>query len=281
MNKKIVKAMVGKDVKQLLKSKRTWMPMLIVTLMLCIIVPIAISYSGTYAESALFKSSNDIEQVAEKMAVMLKNTDMQKTLHDLDSTGKKFVFFFLSYLMVSVFLMVTVINSMVTSTSSFVGEKERGTLETLLYSPITIREMFVSKVLASFLPSILLTYSAYLVSVVAVNSITYPVYHMVFMLNGMWLILMFWLVPLLVLFNILLNVLISAKMKTFQEAQQLGGLLVLPFVGLMITQSTGLFLISPWMLFLAGAVFLILNAGLLMLVIKLNKRNALFESQVH
>lgn len=267
--------------KSLWLSKKAWMPMVIVSLLLCIMLPTAISYVGTYTSNFSMGEANDVQKVVDAISDKLPDGEFKEKITEFKELGKQFTLFFLSYMMVSVFLMVTVINSMVTSTSSFVGEKERGTLETLLFSPITVKELFLGKVLASFIPSIVLTYGAYIICLIIVNIITYPIFQTILMVNSMWIILMFWLIPALVLFNILLNVLISAKMKTFQEAQQLGGLLVLPFVGLIVSQMTGLFLISPTILFVFGIVLFVLNILLLFIVTKTNQRNSLFENQIH
>ena len=45
------------------------------------------------------------------------------------------------------FLIVPIMASSVMAASSFVGEKEKHTLETLLYSPLSLRQLFQSKVL--------------------------------------------------------------------------------------------------------------------------------------
>ena len=45
------------------------------------------------------------------------------------------------------FLFVPIMASSVMAASSFVGEKEKHTLETLLYSPLSLRQLFQSKVL--------------------------------------------------------------------------------------------------------------------------------------
>ncbi|MER8124636.1 hypothetical protein ABS198_20365, partial [Acinetobacter baumannii] len=85
-----------------------------------------------------------------------------------------------------------------------------------------------------------------------------------------------WLVPALVLFSILLNVLISARVKTFQEAQQFGGLLVLPVIGLLVSQSTGLVFLSPLILFAAGGVLAVLDVLLFFFIIRRSSRDQLF-----
>jgi len=55
------------------------------------------------------------------------------------------------------FLMIPIIATTTMATSSFIGEKEKRTLETLLYSPLSLSQIFSSKVLASFFLSMAVT----------------------------------------------------------------------------------------------------------------------------
>jgi hypothetical protein len=52
---------------------------------------------------------------------------------------------------------------------------------------------------------------------------------------------------------------VSAKSETFQEAQQVSGLLVLPVILVLIGQMTGVLLISHIVMFISGGVLLILD----------------------
>lgn len=262
MNKN-VRSIAKKDIKLLLKSKKSWVTMIAVSILLCILLPAGIGFSGNYLQNI------DVSKI-----------ESQKWVEMIEG-NKKFTVNFLNYLMVSVFMMVAIIHSMVTATSSFVSEKERGTMETLLFSPITVKELIIGKTVASFVPALVLNYVSYLLSVVVVNLITYGAFGTIFMFNIIWFVLMLWMIPALLLFNILLNVLISAKVKSYQEAQQLGGLLVLPFVGLIISQTTGLILLNPIILWISGAVLLLLDLLILRIITKTSERNSLFETQIH
>ena len=98
--------------------------------------------------------------------------------------------------------------------------------------------------------------------------------------NLNWIILVVWVVPACSLMVILLNVLISAKVRGFQEAYQLGGLIVLPLIALVAGQASGMLLIGPWMLVMIGAVLLLISVVLLRLVTSWNSRQQLAESQI-
>lgn len=280
MNKNTILTIAMKDIKSAFSSKKIWVPMIIVALMICIVVPAFVSYFGIHFDLA-GSSGKDIEKPINAFIKDFPNDEMRNTLVALPTFGYKFVYFFLTFMMIPFFLMVAIINSMVTSANSFVGEKERNTLETLLFAPISIKDMFLGKVLASLIPTLGITFAAFILTFIIVNVITYPYFKVILFLNSTWMMLMFWVIPLLVMFNIILNILISAKVKSFQEAQQFGGLLVLPIVGIVISQASGLFFLSPFMLFLIGAGLLGANLILIKLVTKYNNRNTLFQSQIH
>ncbi|MEH7246390.1 ABC transporter permease subunit [Neobacillus niacini] len=280
MNKSTVITIARKDMKATFSSKKVWVPMIMVALLLCIVVPAGIAYFGIHFDF-IGTSSKDIEKTINAFIQDFPSVEMRNTLVALPTLGYKFVYFFLTFMMIPFFLMVAIINSMVTSSNSFVGEKERNTLETLLFAPISITDLFLGKVLASLIPTLGISFGAFIVSIILVNVITYPYFEFFLYFNSTWMILMFWVIPLLVLFNIIFNVFISAKVKTFQEAQQFGGLLVLPIVGIIISQASGLFFLSPFILFLIGTGLLIANLFLIKLVTKFNNRNTLFQSQIH
>ncbi|OLS41862.1 ABC transporter permease subunit [Bacillus sp. MRMR6] len=280
VNKATILTIARKDMKATFSSKKIWVPMMIVAIILCVIVPSGFAYFGLHFD-LIGKSGEDIEKPINAFIEKFPVDEMKNTLAALPTMGYKFTYFFLNFMMIPFFLMVAIINSMVTSSNSFVGEKERNTLETLLFAPISIRDLFIGKVLASLVPTLAISFIAFLINLIIVNIITYPYFGEILFINSTWLTLMFWVIPTLVLFNIILNVLISAKVKSFQEAQQFGGILVLPIVGIVISQASGLFFLSPIILFIIGLVLLIANVFLLKLVAKFNQRNTLFQSQIH
>lgn len=280
LNKSTVFTIANKDLKATFSSKKVWVPMIIVAVILCIIIPAGMAYAGLHFDM-VGESSKDIEKTINSFIRSFPNEEMKNTLTGLPTLGYKFVYFFLTFMLIPFFLLVAIINSTVTASNSFVGEKERNTLETLLFAPISIKDLFLGKVLASLIPTLAITFTAYIINLIVVNMITYPYFGEVLFINSTWLILMFWVIPALVLFTIILSVFISAKVKSFQEAQQFGGILVLPIIGIVISQASGLFFLSPLILFLFGTGLLIANGILLKIITKYNQRNALFTSQIH
>ncbi|PLR96748.1 ABC transporter permease subunit [Bacillus sp. T33-2] len=280
MNKALVKAIAEKDIRAAFVSTKVWVPMMILSFVLCIIFPTAITYIGLHTE-LISSSAQDIEKPINSFIKSFPNDEMRDTLVALPTLGAKFTYFFLNFMLIPFFLMAAIVNSLVTSSNSFAGEKERNTLETLLFAPISIIDLFLGKVLASLIPSLLITFGTYIINIAVVNLIAFPFFGEILFVNATWLLLMFWVMPALVLFNIVLNVFVSANVKSFQEAQQFGGIMILPVVGIIISQASGLFFLSPLILFLVGTGLLIGNIFLLKIITKFNQRNALFESQIH
>ncbi|WP_059173669.1 ABC transporter permease subunit [Bacillus sp. FJAT-27445] len=280
MNKAIVMAIAKKDLKAAFTSKKVWVPMSILAVMLCVLLPTAFAALGLHT-NLLAADAKDIEKPINAFIEKFPDGEMGEKLASLPDLGSKFVYFFMSFMMIPFFLLVAIINSSVTASNSFAGEKERKTLETLLFAPISIKDLFIGKVIASLVPALGITFAAYFIDIVVINVITYPYFGELLFVKSVWLLLIFWVTPALVLFNIALNVLISAKVKTFQEAQQLGGLMVLPIILILVSQATGLFFVSPLVLVLIGAFLLAANVVLLKGIMKFNQRNALFESQIH
>ena len=279
MNKQLIMAMVHKEIKILFSSKKVWIPMLIVPLLLCVLLPAGIAYVGIHT-SYLSHLDQDVKMMATNFVQKFPDGELKETFLSFKKPNLQLTFLYLNFMIMPFFLMSSIINSSVVAANSFAGEKERKTLETLLFSPISVKELFVSKLLASFLPSFAITYLAFFLCVGLVNAIAYPSLHVWTFINMNWLWIMGWFVPILLVFNILLNIFVSAKVKTFQEAQQFGGIMILPVVGLVVSQSTGLFFVGNMTLFIAGIVLLVLNLLLLKIMMKYNQRHALFESQI-
>lgn len=176
------------------------------------------------------------------------------------------------YLMVNVvcpmfFLMIPLMASTTTAAASFVGEKERGTIETLLLTPLPVRSLFKAKVAGCTLVSAVITAISFLAFCVVVGGGNLYL-GMPFFLNWSWLALILVLSPAVTVFGVIFMVLVSGRSSSYIESMQLSGYVVLPLVLLMIGQFTGLFQLNAWILFLAGLAILVLDIVLLMVSVR-------------
>lgn len=161
------------------------------------------------------------------------------------------------------FLIIPIMTASVMAASSFVGEKEKQTLETLFYSPLSIRAIFQAKVYASFFVAILITYLSFVLTVIVVQVEVYIFEGILLPMSLNWLWVMLLIVPSITIISIVLIVRGSAKSTTIEEAQQKAAFLILPLVLLLVGQFTGILVFGGWLIVGIG-VFLLL-IGLLLL----------------
>jgi hypothetical protein len=90
--------------------------------------------------------------------------------------------------------------------------------------------------------------------VVIANAVGWSVMHRLFLPTRLWLVMMAWVAPAVAALGMGVMVRVSARARTTQEANQLGGAVVLPLIFVVVGQSTGLLLVTLPIVFAAGAV---------------------------
>ncbi|WP_158587419.1 ABC transporter permease subunit [Neobacillus notoginsengisoli] len=191
MNKSIIMAIAWKDLKATFSSKKVWVPMVIIAVLICTVLPSVFAVLGLHT-NMLAGEAQDIEKPIQAFIEKFPDEEMGEKLASLPDLGTKFVYFFMSFMMIPFFLIVVIINSLVTASNSFVGEKERKTLETLLFAPISITDLFIGKVLASLIPALGITIAVYLLDLIVINIIAYPYFGELLFVKSVWLLLIFW-----------------------------------------------------------------------------------------
>lgn len=159
----------------------------------------------------------------------------------------------------SYFLMIPIMCSGVIGASSFVGEKEHKTLESLLYTPISMEQLLRAKILGVFVPSYMVTLISFIVFGIIFNVGGFIYFGELIFPDVTWLIIILWISPAINLLSLIFTVMVSAKSETFQEAQQVSGLLVIPLILILVVQMTGVLLLSKVVMFIGGAVLFILD----------------------
>ena len=158
------------------------------------------------------------------------------------------------YFFAPFFLLIPVMTASITASSSLVGEKERRTIEGLLYTPLTNRELVLAKVLGSVLPSVLLTWIAFMIYTVIVGVLGAPMMGGLFFPTWTWAVLIALLVPLVGFLATSLIVAVSGRSTTMQGAQGTAMFVVFPILALVIGQATGLMLFNVSVALIAAAV---------------------------
>jgi ABC-2 type transport system permease protein len=126
---------------------------------------------------------------------------------------------------------VAIIPASLISANALVGEREQNTLEPLLCTPLTDRELLVGKVLSSFIPSIALLVGSILVTEIATIIILSYVGAEVVLFPGLpSLFLLLVAGPILIIAIVSTMILISGRVKRVYEAYQTSGATVLIFM---------------------------------------------------
>jgi ABC-2 type transport system permease protein len=244
MNARAIFAIARKDLKVVSQNKNIITPIIIITVVFFIILPLGIGLGFTFFPELANKLTTT-EAYLVKMPASMQQEFARYT------TVQKFIVFALEYLLLPFFLILPLMVASMIAADSFAGEKERKTLEALLYTPTTDRELLIGKMLSGWLAAIVVALGGFVIYAITVNAATWTQMQRIFFPNALWLVMIIWVVPALSGLGVAIMVVVSARAQGFQDANQMAGLVVLPIVALFYAQ-------------MAGAIFL--NIGIMLLI---------------
>jgi ABC-2 type transport system permease protein len=270
MDYRRVKTVCIKDLKELRKSRQAMLTTAFVPIVFIILLPAITILSASYLPDGEISEATSLQK-------FIKNFPDEKFPDGLDEK-QKYIYAMLVHLMAPFFLVIPVMVASVVAANSFAGEKERKTLEGLLYTPITDKELITSKILVAFAAAISVSWMCFFIYSVLVNVYSMQTMGRMIFPTTTWLLLMFWLVPTLGFFALSLIVWVSEKASSVWEAQQVSSLLVLPLIGLMVAQTTGLMFMDEWIVVLAGLIAALLDVASVNWIAKNMSREKLITS---
>ena len=236
-------AVMKKDIRGITSNKRVFTMLLVVPLVLSIVVPSIIILTAAFAPDA----ASDFQVLLDMLPA-----------DDGGSVQQMIFALVLNNIMPAFFLMIPIMASSVMAASSFVGEKEKHTLETLLYSPLSLRQLFQSKILAGLSVGMMVSYSSFAAMLLVVEMEVFFLTGNLLLPAASWLAIMLLIAPAISLVAIAVTVRSSAKAQTIEEAQQRAVFLIFPILALLIGQFTGIILISAGLLWGVGIVLAVL-----------------------
>ena len=279
MNKQALWAIATKDMRAIRNSIQVWLPMLILPIIMCAVLPSGLILGVRYYGVEGMGNLGDLKSLG-KMLENLPTGSLGRALAALNSPEQQVLYLLVNYFFVPLFLLIPLMLSSTITANSFASEKERKTLESLLFSPIDIPTLFAGKVLSAFIPAMAISLLCFLIYGIVVNTLAYPLFAKLIFPTTNWIVLMLWTIPSIALFAVFVNVIVSARVKGFQEAYQMGGLVVLPILALILSQAIGALVVDAWLLWWGGLVILAVDIALLRFIRRHFHRDQLFESQV-
>ncbi len=237
-----IRAVMWKDLTAVRRSKAVVLPMLLVPLLLFVFLPAGVGFAAravTHVNVDAFLS-----RLPGDVAAPIRQLPAREQLVVLVN----------GYLLAPLFLIVPLMVSVVLAADSFAGEKERKTIEVLLHLPISDRDLFLAKLLGSFVPAVIVSWVGFLCFALVTNTIAWPVMHRIFIPTRLWGVMILWVAPAVAALGLGIMVRVSARARTSQEANQLGGAVILPLIFIALGQATGLLLVALPVALTVGAV---------------------------
>ncbi|UNX54703.1 ABC transporter permease subunit [Georgenia sp. TF02-10] len=265
MSRQRIAAVVVKDWKELLRNPQAVVPVVVLPLVLVGVLPALLIVLG--GNPAVTGAVNGMDAFLDNLpdgVVPAGYDETQTTVYAL-----------LVYFFAPMFLLIPVAASVTAASQSFAGERERRTLEGLLYSPLRARELVPAKIVASFLPSIVLTWFAFVLYAVVVNTLGSGLFGGAILPTASWAVLAVLLAPAVAFLVVGLVVGASLHARTVQSAQSVAAFLVLPLVALVIGQVTGVALFDVRFALALAAIVVVLDIVVVTVLVRRFDREAL------
>jgi ABC-2 type transport system permease protein len=171
------------------------------------------------------------------------------------------------YLFAGFFLIIPTMVAVVLAANSFAGEKERHTLEGVLYTPVTDTALVVGKIVGAALPAVVVSWVCFAVYTVLVNLLGNPLVGHWYFPTLNWWVLMLLLVPAVAVFVTACVVWVSARVSSYQSANSIAGFAVLPLILLVVGQATGVMLLGPAFFAVLGLVLAVADVFMMRWII--------------
>ena len=258
MNYRAMFAIVRKDLRVIIQNKNIVVPTIIIAVFLFVVFPWVVSLAPALIQG-LGNEVDPLEKLTSYMPVGIQQELAGFTI------GQKVIAFVLVYILLPFFLLLPLMVASLFAADSFAGEKERKTLEALLYTPTTDGELLIAKMLSGWLAAIVIALGGFVIYAINVNAAAWSQMQRIFFPNAMWLVMVVWVVPALSGLGVGIIVVASARAQGFQDANQMAGLAVLPIVALFYAQLAGAIFLNISTMLWMGLFIWLVTGGLIWL----------------
>lgn len=251
--KRAEKAIIKKDIRGITSNRRLFSALWIVPLALTVVLPSIFVCVAHFAPD-----DPDVLALLELLPGAANTESVELAIAGI----------IFNYILPAFFLMIPIMTASVMAASAFVGEKEKHTLETLLYCPLSVKEIFRAKVLASFLLSMLVSLVSFAAMLTVLGLESIFLMGSPLLPGGGWVIVLFLLSPAVSLIAVTLIVRNSARAQSVEESQQSAVFLIIPVILLVVGQFAGVMILNVWILLGLSIVCALLARLLLQRAVK-------------
>jgi ABC-2 type transport system permease protein len=257
MNWYAVQTIARKDLKVVFQNKGVSVPLIVAPILILVVF---LPGAAALAPKVGYLETADAAWLGDVIEVMPAGFKQTMAGYDL---AQMFVYMLLVYGAAALYVLLPLMVVTGVAADSFAGEKERKTLEALLYTPTTDGELLLGKLLSALLPALGITWGGFLAYTVMANLAAWPVMGRLFFPTTAWVILALWIAPAIAALGLGAMVLISSRARTFQEANQLAGVVSLSLFAVLGAGLIGLIALSAWLAVLLGLVLWAIDGALL------------------
>jgi ABC-2 type transport system permease protein len=255
MTRATVVALVRKDLYAVVRNRGVRWPLLLTPILVLGVLPLSLVLLGQLVAETAPQALADV--AGSPLGAVADAGARGQASRGLPAEASWGIFV-LELFLSPLYLLVPLIVATVIAADSFAGERERGTLEALLHTPVSDRELVLAKFLSAWLPAVAVAWLGFLGYAVLANWLLWPVIGAVWFPTSGWILLALWVSPGLSALGMALMVITSARVRTLQAAHQLGSLVVLPIVVLLVLQVSGTYVLSvPRIVWMGAGVWLV------------------------
>ncbi|MBN1647448.1 MAG: ABC transporter permease subunit [Spirochaetales bacterium] len=254
MRKQIILAIIRKDIKEIRSGTMLIGPVFIPQTATCLFLPALILILGYLYRDTLLGA-----------LPFLGNTllPLYHVPPVFGANYEKILYIIANFTFVPLLMLMPLQAAMVIGINSFIGEKQRKTLETMLYTPVRNREFITAKLAAVLVPSVLLTLAECIIYAAVCNLISYLFSGKLIITSPVLFLSALVFNPAVSAFGLTIVMLVAVRARSHAEAEHIAGLFILPFISLMITQVTGLYTLSLLQIIAAALILTLISLVLL------------------
>jgi ABC-2 type transport system permease protein len=228
---RIISAIFWKEMAEILRN-RMLMFTSIIPGVVFLIIPLLITSAGARQNRNGQLSGQQISELVTRLSPQLQG---------LPEAALRQIFVFRMFIMF--LLVIPVMTALTIAVHSIIGEKQSRSLEPLLATPISSTQLLFAKSLSCAIPSVALTWILFGVYAANLHFLALPQV-LPNVLTPMTFLMIFLVCPLVATLGLSLGVIVSSRANDPRTAQQIGGLIVLPFIALFIAQLQGFYLLT-------------------------------------
>jgi len=243
-----------KEIKEVLKNRSIWLPILAISIMFSVLFPAGL----TISMDSLLDDPETTNFIA-------------KVLHNTGNVQEVFLQFIIKQFMIFLLLIPAMLPSLI-APASVVLEKESNTLEPLIATPIKTWELLFGKTLTSMVPSFAVSFINFILITAVVDILAYIKFGLTPLPTLEWFIVTFILSPIISFIITMASVIISSKSTDIRSAQGIGAVVIFPIYAVIGLQLAGLFLLDIKYLLIGCLVLLAVCPLVLKLAVRVFDR---------